>query len=148
MEHQRSSSSSSWSFIQEDFLEGVFTNLQSARKESRTSDVALLEEQVQLMLREWKAYLKFIAGGKFEAVLQNPYLKFIAGDVKESSKMFRLFMSSLYLCVSVNFDQYAKIFEALLILTGLNFSHRGAAVASESFKPAISLTDNAIKTFE
>ncbi|KAF3774001.1 Transcription factor [Nymphaea thermarum] len=109
----------------EDFLEGVFTNLQSARKESRTSDVALLEEQVQLMLREWKAYLKFIAGGKFEVVLQNPYLKFIAGDVEESSKMFRLFMSNLYLCISVNFDQYAKIFEALLILTGPNFSHRG-----------------------
>ncbi|KAF3796274.1 Pyruvate dehydrogenase E1 component subunit beta-2 [Nymphaea thermarum] len=65
----------------EDFLEGVFTNLQSARKESRTSDVALLKEQVQLMLREWKAYLKFITGGKFEVVLQNPYLKFIAGDM-------------------------------------------------------------------
>ncbi|KAF3778023.1 Copper-transporting ATPase [Nymphaea thermarum] len=40
------------------------------------------------MLREWKAYLKFIAGGKFEVVLQNPYMKFIAGDVEESSKMY------------------------------------------------------------
>ncbi|CAN4084127.1 unnamed protein product [Withania somnifera] len=40
-----------------DDLQGVFTNLQSARKESRTYDVGVLEEQVHQMLREWKAEL-------------------------------------------------------------------------------------------
>ncbi|XP_051134939.1 transcription factor VOZ1-like isoform X2 [Andrographis paniculata] len=40
-----------------DDLQGMFSNLQSARKESRTVDVALLEEQVHQMLREWKAEL-------------------------------------------------------------------------------------------
>ncbi|XP_034701806.1 transcription factor VOZ1-like isoform X1 [Vitis riparia] len=40
-----------------DDLQGMFTNLQFARKESRTSDVAVLEEQVHQMLREWKAEL-------------------------------------------------------------------------------------------
>ncbi|XP_016432550.2 transcription factor VOZ1 isoform X1 [Nicotiana tabacum] len=40
-----------------DDLQGVLTNLQSARKESRSYDVGLLEEQVHQMLREWKAEL-------------------------------------------------------------------------------------------
>ncbi|KAL2484073.1 Transcription factor VOZ1 [Forsythia ovata] len=40
-----------------DDLQGMFSNLQSARKESRTIDVAVLEEQVHQMLREWKAEL-------------------------------------------------------------------------------------------
>lgn len=40
-----------------DDLQEAFTNLQSARKESRTDDVAVLEEQVHQMLREWKAEL-------------------------------------------------------------------------------------------
>ena len=35
----------------------MFLDLQFARKESRTLDAALLEEQVQQMLREWKAKL-------------------------------------------------------------------------------------------
>ncbi|KAH0751607.1 hypothetical protein KY285_004755 [Solanum tuberosum] len=40
-----------------DDLQGALTNLQSARKESRTYDVGLLEEQVHQMLREWKSEL-------------------------------------------------------------------------------------------
>lgn len=40
-----------------DDLQGMFTDLQYARKESRTIDVAVLEEQVHQMLREWKAEL-------------------------------------------------------------------------------------------
>ncbi|CAM8915325.1 unnamed protein product [Rhodiola kirilowii] len=40
-----------------DDLQGVFANLQYARKESRTTDAVLLEEQVHQMLREWRAEL-------------------------------------------------------------------------------------------
>ncbi|KAL8104586.1 hypothetical protein AgCh_028704 [Apium graveolens] len=40
-----------------DDLQGMFCDLQSARKESRTNDVALLEEQVNQMLREWQSEL-------------------------------------------------------------------------------------------
>ncbi|KAJ8633962.1 hypothetical protein MRB53_027298 [Persea americana] len=40
-----------------DDLQGMFTDLQFARKESRSIDVAVLEEQVHQMLREWKAKL-------------------------------------------------------------------------------------------
>ncbi|KAL3577049.1 hypothetical protein D5086_022332, partial [Populus alba] len=40
-----------------DDLQGMFLDLQFARKESRTVDVAVLEEQVHQMLREWKAEL-------------------------------------------------------------------------------------------
>ncbi|KAI0492583.1 hypothetical protein KFK09_026857 [Dendrobium nobile] len=40
-----------------DDLQGMFSDLQSARRESRASDVAVLEEQVNQMLREWKAEL-------------------------------------------------------------------------------------------
>ncbi|GFP97545.1 transcription factor voz1 [Phtheirospermum japonicum] len=40
-----------------DDLQGMFSDLQSARKESRSIDVAVLEEQVHQMLREWKAEL-------------------------------------------------------------------------------------------
>eukprot|EP01018_Ginkgo_biloba_P029328 Gb_24067 [translate_table: standard] len=40
-----------------DDLQGMFTDLQQARKENRVSDVAILEEQVHQMLREWKAEL-------------------------------------------------------------------------------------------
>ncbi|KAG7959042.1 hypothetical protein I3843_10G052100 [Carya illinoinensis] len=40
-----------------DDLQGMFMDLQFARKESRSADVAVLEEQVHQMLREWKAEL-------------------------------------------------------------------------------------------
>ena len=40
-----------------DDLQGMFTDLQSARKESRSIDVGVLEEQVHQMLREWKSEL-------------------------------------------------------------------------------------------
>ncbi|KAK9922659.1 hypothetical protein M0R45_031114 [Rubus argutus] len=39
-----------------EYLQAIFTNLQSARKESRTDDIANLEE-VNKMLQEWKAEL-------------------------------------------------------------------------------------------
>ncbi|KAL8136795.1 hypothetical protein V2J09_002796 [Rumex salicifolius] len=40
-----------------DDLQGIFMDLQSARKESRSVDVSVLEEQVYQMLREWKSEL-------------------------------------------------------------------------------------------
>ncbi|GLJ38655.1 hypothetical protein SUGI_0788050 [Cryptomeria japonica] len=40
-----------------DDLQGMFTELQNARKDSRASDVAVLEEQVHQLLREWKTEL-------------------------------------------------------------------------------------------
>ncbi|KAL8117774.1 hypothetical protein AgCh_015607 [Apium graveolens] len=40
-----------------DDLQGMFCDLQSAGKESRTNDVALLEEQVNRMLGEWQSVL-------------------------------------------------------------------------------------------
>lgn len=40
-----------------DDLQGMFLDLQSARKESRNIDVSVLEEQVHQMLREWKSEL-------------------------------------------------------------------------------------------
>ncbi|XP_052156297.1 transcription factor VOZ1-like [Oryza glaberrima] len=40
-----------------DDLQEMFSGLQSARKESRSADAALLEEQVHHMLREWRAEL-------------------------------------------------------------------------------------------
>lgn len=40
-----------------DDLQGMFSDLQSARRESRGADAAVLEAQVHQMLREWKAEL-------------------------------------------------------------------------------------------
>ncbi|KAL4281338.1 hypothetical protein GQ457_03G036610 [Hibiscus cannabinus] len=40
-----------------DDLQGIFLDLQFARKESRSIDVSVLEEQVHQMLREWKSEL-------------------------------------------------------------------------------------------
>lgn len=40
-----------------DDLQRMFSNLESARKERRTGDVAVFEEQVNQMLREWKVEL-------------------------------------------------------------------------------------------
>jgi hypothetical protein len=40
-----------------DDLQSIFSELQNARRECRNSDLALLEEQVHLMLREWKSEL-------------------------------------------------------------------------------------------
>ena len=55
--------SSSHQFMKEkaknwiDDLQGIFTNLQSARKESRVGDIVVLEEQMHQILQEWKAEL-------------------------------------------------------------------------------------------
>lgn len=40
-----------------DDLQGKFGDLQFARKEGRTADVVVLEEQLHQLLREWKAEL-------------------------------------------------------------------------------------------
>ncbi|XP_057858976.2 transcription factor VOZ1 isoform X2 [Cryptomeria japonica] len=40
-----------------DDLQGIFTDLQQARKENRVTDAVVLEEQVHQTLREWKAEL-------------------------------------------------------------------------------------------
>lgn len=40
-----------------DDLQGMFMDLQSARKDSRNIDMAVLEEQVHQMLKEWKKEL-------------------------------------------------------------------------------------------
>lgn len=50
-----------------DDLQGMFADLQSARKESRSIEVAMLEEQVHQMLREWKAELNEPSPGLFFA---------------------------------------------------------------------------------
>ncbi|CAM8992951.1 unnamed protein product [Rhodiola kirilowii] len=42
-----------------DDLQGMFADLQYARKESRTTDAVLLEEQVHQMLREWRSELNY-----------------------------------------------------------------------------------------
>lgn len=39
-------------------IQGIFTNLQSARKESRATDILIIEEQMHQLLREWKAELE------------------------------------------------------------------------------------------
>jgi hypothetical protein len=41
-----------------DDLQGMVWELQQARREGRLKDVALLEEQMHQMLREWKAELR------------------------------------------------------------------------------------------
>jgi hypothetical protein len=41
-----------------DKIQGIFTNLQSARKESRANDIVICEEQMHQLLREWKAELE------------------------------------------------------------------------------------------
>ncbi|KAL8120303.1 hypothetical protein AgCh_017461 [Apium graveolens] len=44
-----------------DDLQGMFCDLQSARKESRTNDVSLLEELVNQMLGEWQSVLNHLS---------------------------------------------------------------------------------------
>lgn len=41
-----------------DKIQGIFTNIQSARKESRANDIVIFEEQMHQLLREWKAELE------------------------------------------------------------------------------------------
>ncbi|XP_058756203.1 transcription factor VOZ1-like [Vicia villosa] len=41
-----------------DKIQGIFTNLQSARQESRANDIVIFEEQMHQLLREWKAELE------------------------------------------------------------------------------------------
>lgn len=41
-----------------DKIQAIFTNLQSARKESRANDIVVFEEQMHQLLREWKADLE------------------------------------------------------------------------------------------
>ncbi|KAK7263706.1 hypothetical protein RJT34_31300 [Clitoria ternatea] len=53
-----------------DKIQGIFCNLQSARKEGRTNDIVIFEEQMHQLLREWKAELESpatsLADGSFD----------------------------------------------------------------------------------
>uniref|UniRef100_A0A0E0PPY5 Transcription factor VOZ1 n=1 Tax=Oryza rufipogon TaxID=4529 RepID=A0A0E0PPY5_ORYRU len=56
-----------------DDLQEMFSGLQSARKESRSADAALLEEQVHHMLREWRAELNVPSpASSLQAIPPNP----------------------------------------------------------------------------
>lgn len=41
-----------------DKIQGIFINLQFARKENRANDIVIFEEQMHQFLREWKAELE------------------------------------------------------------------------------------------
>lgn len=81
-----------------DDLQGMFMDLQFARKESRTTDVAVLEEQVHQMLREWKSELNE----------PSP-----ASSLQQVSTLYG-FYSSEYICLSV----------VLWDLSNLSFLHK------------------------
>ena len=69
-----------------DDLQVMFLDLQFARKESRTIDAALLEEQVHQMLREWKAEIGFIC---FLVRAQLSRLRIFSGFTNETGKITR-----------------------------------------------------------
>lgn len=57
-------------------LQEMLADLQSARRESRTSDAVVLEEQVHQMLREWKAELNAPSpASSLHVVLLTPHLR-------------------------------------------------------------------------
>lgn len=56
-----------------DDLQGMFSDLQSARKESRSNDVMLLENQVHQMLKEWKSELNQPSPASSFQVLMKPH---------------------------------------------------------------------------
>ncbi|PHU26251.1 Transcription factor VOZ1 [Capsicum chinense] len=66
-----------------DDLQGVFNNLQSARKESRTYDAGVLEEQVQQMLRDFNAH---------EAISDECLSYGVQGGSPISSDLYRLLL--------------------------------------------------------
>lgn len=41
-----------------DKIQGIFSNIQLARKESRANDIVIFEEQMHQLLREWQAELE------------------------------------------------------------------------------------------
>lgn len=70
-------------------LQGIFTNLQSARKESRATDVAVLEEQVHQMLREWNAELNE----------PSPASSFVVSFFLSLFSLQRVFFSSIFFVI-------------------------------------------------
>lgn len=64
-----------------DDLQGMFCDLQRARKENRAAEVALLEEQVNQMLREWKAELHD-ASPASSLVVASPSSSELSSDMK------------------------------------------------------------------
>ncbi|XP_020224616.1 transcription factor VOZ1 [Cajanus cajan] len=54
-----------------DKIQGIFNNIQCARKESRGNDIVIFEEQMHQLLREWKAELESpatsLADGSFDS---------------------------------------------------------------------------------
>ncbi|ESW04675.1 hypothetical protein PHAVU_011G115600 [Phaseolus vulgaris] len=54
-----------------DKIQGIFSNLQCARKEGRGNDIVIFEEQMHQLLREWKAELESpatsLADGSFDS---------------------------------------------------------------------------------
>lgn len=64
-----------------DDLQGIFCDLQQARRENRGTDVALLEEQVNQMLREWKAELHDVSPAT-SLLVASPSSSELSSDMK------------------------------------------------------------------
>ncbi|CAN6457303.1 unnamed protein product [Victoria cruziana] len=85
-------------------LEGLLGDLKGVRKFVLNKALAELEIVFDPQVTGLRSIVDSIqkrSDGRFSVLLQNPYSKFISGDVEETKKMFRLFLSSLYLSVPV-----------------------------------------------
>ncbi|KAF3793367.1 Copper-transporting ATPase [Nymphaea thermarum] len=85
-------------------LGGLLGDLKGVRQFDFNKALSELEIVFDPQVTGLRSIVDFIqkgSNGKFSVLLQNPYSKFISGDVEESKKLFRLFLSSLYLSVPV-----------------------------------------------
>ncbi|XP_031484273.1 cation-transporting ATPase HMA5 [Nymphaea colorata] len=85
-------------------LGGLLGDLKGVRQFDFNKAISELEIVFDPQVTGLRSIVDFIqkgSNGKFSVLLRNPYSKFISGDVEESKKLFRLFLSSLYLSVPV-----------------------------------------------
>lgn len=92
--------------IDAQFLEGILSCLKGVRQfryDRMSRELELVFDPEVLSARSLVDGIEGQSSGKFKLQVMNPFLRVTSKDVEETSKMFRLFTSSLFLSVSCSF---------------------------------------------
>lgn len=94
--------------IDAQILEGILSNLKGVRQfyfNRNSRELEILFDPEVVNSRSLVYGIEGGSNGKFKLHVANPYTRMTSKDVEEASNMFRLFISSLFLSVSIFFSR-------------------------------------------
>lgn len=116
-----------YSLIDAQVLEGLLSSMKGVRQfrlNQISSELEVLFDPEVLSSRSLVEGVEGGSNGKFKLHVRSPYARMTSKDVEETSAMFRLFISSLFLSVSISLvlDSYINFYAWFMNVNCISFS--------------------------